>query len=59
MQTIDNVNGFTVTNNYPDLDPEQKKQANENLLEQLYKILYTDHENNWHKSKTIYNRDIR
>lgn len=44
MQTIDYINGFTVTNNYPDLTPEQTKQANENLLEKLYEILYTDHE---------------
>lgn len=46
MQTVDHINGFTVTNNYPDYDSQQKKQANENLLEELYKILYTDHEKN-------------
>ena len=38
MQTVENRDGFTVTNNYPDQTPEQRKQSNENLLEKLYDI---------------------
>jgi len=42
MQRIDYIDGFTVTNNFPDYTPEEQVIVNERFLQKLYDILFND-----------------
>lgn len=45
-QEIKYVGGFKVVNNFPDYTPEEEERANQNILQRIYGVLYSDEENN-------------